>query len=103
VVVSVAPHRPVKTLPLSLRHSVSRECLGEVPADRPGGRPEHQPSADDEPAVGRRSRVRDGAPKRRSPCQDGRLEILRIEDIKNDPIAAIFMGRDHGANVPSSS
>jgi hypothetical protein len=31
------------------------------------------------------------------------LEILRIEDIKNDPIAAIFMGRDHGANVPSSS
>jgi hypothetical protein len=29
VVASVAPHRPVKTLPLSLRHSVSRERLGE--------------------------------------------------------------------------
>jgi quercetin dioxygenase-like cupin family protein len=35
----------------------------------------------------------------RPPCQDGRLEILRIEDITNDPIAAIFVGRDHGANV----
>jgi quercetin dioxygenase-like cupin family protein len=27
------------------------------------------------------------------------LQILRIEDIRNDPIAAIFVGRDHGANV----
>ena len=88
----------MKTLPLALRHPVSRERLGEVPADRPGARPEHQPSADDEPGV-----VVDPGEERcrtrRPPCQDGRLEILRIEDITNDPIAAIFVGRDHGANV----